>query len=119
MLANHILPTQIVREFELKSKTLSIKHVHKLIEILENSNFKLTPSLSKKHVEPKQYKKMKENIAAQLLSHSTASALRYAVHDNLLPLDALTAAWFIEFVNNWFDAANARRRCEALYAKSR
>jgi hypothetical protein len=119
MLANDILlPTEIVREFELKSKTVSIKHVHKLIEIQENSNFKLAPSLSKKHVEPKQYEKMKVNIAAQLLSHSTASALRYAVHDNLLPLDALTTAWFIELVNSWFDAANARRRCEALYAKS-
>jgi hypothetical protein len=119
LLVNDILlPNETVKEFELRSKTVSISHIRKLIEIQEKSNFKLAPSLSRKHVEPKQYEKMKVNIAAQLLSHSTASALRYAVHDKLLPAEALTTAWFIELVNSWFDAANARRRCEALFTKS-
>ena len=113
-----VLPCDTVNEFELPCRVVSVKHVRKLIEIQDNSAFKIAPSLSLKHVEPKQFEKMKVNVAAQLLSHSTASALRFAVQQNLLPVDALTTAWFLDIVNEWFDAANARSRCEALYAKS-
>lgn len=113
-----MLPREIINAFGLFSSVVSLSHIRKLIDIQENSVFKVAPSLTHKHVSPKQYEKMKVNIAAQLLSHSTASALRYAVHENLLPAAALTTAWFLELVNNWFDAANARRRCEALFSKS-
>ena len=113
-----ILPRAIVDEFGLPTNTVSIKHIRKIIELQENSDFKIAPSLSAKHVDPKQFEKMKVNVAAQLLSHSTASALRFAVHDKLLPADALTTAWFVDIVNNWFDAANVRSRREALYSKS-
>jgi hypothetical protein len=115
---NVILPREVVNEFGLPSSEVSISHVRKLVELQENSDFKIAPSLSKKHVDPKQFEKMKVNVAAQLLSHSTASALRFAVQANLLPAAALTTAWFAETINNWFDAANARNRKEALYAKS-
>ena len=113
-----ILPRDVVNEFCLPTSIVSMKHIRKIVEIQENSDFKIAPSLSLKHVDPKQFEKMKVNVAAQLLSHSTASALRFAVHDNLLPADALTTAWFVELINSWFDAANARNRREALYSKS-
>lgn len=113
-----ILPNDVVHEFGLPCPTVSISHIRKVIDVQAKSTFKIAPSLSKKHVNPKQYEKMKVNIAAQLLSHSTASAIRYAVHDGLLPVNALTTAWFVEIVNAWFDAANARHRLSALYAKS-
>jgi hypothetical protein len=95
-----------------------MSHIRKIVELQENSDFKIAPCLSPKHVDPKQFEKMKVNVAAQLLSHSTASATRFAVHEKLLPADALTTAWFVDVVNSWFDAANARSRREALYSKS-
>jgi hypothetical protein len=113
-----ILPRDVVNEFCLPTNTVSIRHIRKIVELQENSDFKIAPSLSSKHVDPKQFEKMKVNVAAQLLSHSTASALRFAVHDKLLPADALTTAWFVDLINDWFDAANARNRSEALYCKS-
>jgi DNA transposase THAP9 len=112
-----ILPREVEDEFCLPTGIVSMKHIRKIVEIQENSDFKIAPSLSPKHVDPKQFEKMKVNVAAQLLSHSTASALQFAVHDIILPVDALTTAWFVDFINNWFDAANARSRREALYAK--
>ena len=38
--------------------------------------------------------------------------------DNLLPKEALTTAWFLEIINDWFDACNARSRYEEIYTKS-
>jgi hypothetical protein len=115
---NIILPCEVVDEFALPTNAVSMSHIRKIVELQENSDFKIAPSLSPKHVDPKQFEKMKVNVAAQLLSHSTASALRFAVHEKLLPADALTTAWFVDIVNSWFDAANARSRREALYSKS-
>jgi hypothetical protein len=99
-------------------QTLSIKYIPKIIELQEKSELKIAPSLSSKHVDPKQFEKMKVDVAAQLLSRSTASALRFAVHDKQLPPAALTTALFVDTVNGWFDACNARSRRDALYAKS-
>jgi hypothetical protein len=113
-----ILPDDTVHDYGLNSNAVTLSHVYKLVELQDNMTFKLAPSLSSKHVYPKQFEKMNVKLAAQLLSHSTASALRYAVQQNMLPADALTTAWFLDLVNSWFDAANARSRCEALYAKS-
>ena len=37
-----------------------------------------------------------------------------AVRLNLLPVEALTTAWFLAFVNDWFDAVNARQGSSAI-----
>ena len=69
---------------------------------------KIAPVLSRHHVEPGQYQKMRVSTAAQLLSHSTASVLRFCVQNGTLENDALTTAWFVDFINKWFDVVNAR-----------
>jgi hypothetical protein len=113
-----VLPASVLAEYDLPSAEVRMKHVSKLVELQENSDLKIAPSLSRHHVEPKQFQKMKVGLAAQLISHSTASALRFAVQADLLPQEALTTAWFLEFVNNWFDVANARCRSQGLFQSS-
>ena len=65
-----------------------------------------------------QFEKMRVCLAAQFFSHSTAAAIDTCVKLNLLPVEALTtawSAWFLGFVNSWFDAMNARHIDSALF----
>jgi len=112
------LPANIQKEYNLPSSTVSLSHIRKLVELQENSDLKIAPSLHRNHIEPKQFQKMKVGLAAQLLSHSTASAMRFAVNEKLLPPAALTTAWFVEVISKWFEACNARSRLQALHSSS-
>ena len=115
---NICLPANIQQEFDLSSSVVSLLHVRKLVDLQENSDLKIAPTLHRRHVDPKQFQKMKVGLAAQLLSHSTASALRFAVEEKLLPVEALTTAWFIELLSKWFEACNARCCSQGLHATS-
>ena len=79
---------------------------------------KVAPSLKQIHVNPGKFQKMKVNIAAQVLSHSTATALRLCVVRKLLPEAALTTAWFLQTVNDWFDVMNARFPLASIFKSS-
>lgn len=66
-----------------------------------SSTYKLTP----KHVECVKFERQNVRLAAQLMSHSTACALRrYEVGDETLKIKV---ADFIELTNNWFDVMNS------------
>ena len=66
------------------------------------------------HVSPTQYEKMRVGLATQFFSRSMASA-ELCVRMELLPREALTTAWFLSFVNDRFDAMNARHKDAALF----
>jgi hypothetical protein len=61
---------------------------------------------------------MRVNIAAAIISHTTASALRICVMKQLVDQDALTTAWFLDFLNEWYDVMNARRIPASLFPSS-
>ena len=113
-----LLPPDIVDQYNLPGPIVSISHVRSLLALQESSELKIAPSLRRKHVEPKQFEKMKVSLAAQLFSHSVSSALKFCVAMQLLPVAALTTAWFLEFMNQWFDVANARTKAQALHPNS-
>jgi hypothetical protein len=46
---------------------------------------------------------MRVNMVAAVISHTTASALRFCVTKQLVDQDALTTAWFLDFMNEWYD----------------
>ena len=81
-------------------------------------SFKIAHKLKPIHINPGQYQKMKVSIAAQVLSHSTASALKLCVERQVMPSAALTTAWFLECINFWFDSLNARNGPASLFASS-
>jgi hypothetical protein len=89
-----------------------------LISIQEGLELKVAPNLKQIHVNPGKFQKMKVNIAAQVFSHSTATGLRLCVVRKLLPEAALTTAWFLQTINDWFDAMNARFPLASLFKSS-
>lgn len=113
-----ILPASTVSSFHLPTDHVSLDHVHNLITIQDDKQLKLTPSLTKAHVSPGQYQKMRVNMAAAVLSHTCASALQLCVSLNFLHNDALTTAWFFDTINNWFDIMNARITKAAMFRSS-
>ena len=80
---------------------------HMLLELFEkvdsevSTNFKLT----RKHIDVKDQEKQRVYLAAQLLSHRTAEAIR-----QLFPEDQpkQELADFIDVVDSWFDTMNSR-----------
>jgi len=113
-----LLPPDVITQHKLPGPFVSVSHVRALLDLQESSELKIAPSLHRQHVEPKQFEKMKVSFAAQLFSHSVSSAIQFCVSVNLLPAAALTTAWFFEVVNQWFDAANARTKLQALHPNS-
>lgn len=65
--------------------------------------------LTEKHMFPNSFQKMSVRLAAQVFSHSVASAIRTAVASGQLDNEYATAtADFIEVVDNLFDALNSK-----------
>ena len=77
-----VLPENVVRIHSLPSNI-----VRDLVSIQEGKEFKVAPSLKQVHVNPGKLQNMKVNLAAQVLSHSTATAtaLQLCVARKLLP----------------------------------
>lgn len=113
-----VLPNDVVCINSLPSNIVSIQHVRDLITLQEGMELKLAPNLKQIHVDPGKFQKMKVNIAAQVFSHSTATAIRVCVVRKVLPEAALTTAWFLQTVNDWFDAMNARFPLASMFKSS-
>ena len=113
-----VLPEFAVQSANLSSRYVSIEHVRQLVSIQDTMELKLVPSLKKAHVFPGQYQKMKVNMAATVISHTTASALRFCQSTNLLPSDVLATAWFLDLLNKWFESMNARFIKASLFRTS-
>jgi len=103
-----LLPPDVFEQHKLPGPIVSVSHVRGLLNLQKSCELKMAPSLRLQHVEPKQFEKMKVKYAAQLFSHSVSSALQFAVSVKLLPVAALTTAWFLAFINEWFDVANCQ-----------
>lgn len=71
---------------------------------------KLCPKLTDRHMDPNNFEKMNVKLAAQVLSHSCASAIKTVSQNNLFPDDikekALPTAMFFERIDNTFDCFN-------------
>jgi len=113
-----LLPQSIVDSASLPSQKVSIHHVGTLVQLQADRELKFAPQLKQCHVEPGKYQKMRVNMAAAVLSHTTASALRFCASVDLLPRDVLTTAWFLDSVNRWFDSMNSRCIKASLFRSS-
>jgi hypothetical protein len=109
------LTEDVVKKYSLPSRVIDSKHVKSVMDLQTGHSLRLAYKLNKSHINPTQYEKMRVSLAAQFLSRSTATALEVCVHKELLPVEALTTAWFLKFVNDWFDAMNARYKQAGLF----
>lgn len=112
------LPIETVVKYCLPTPEVQSSHIAALVKFQEGKELKLAPKLTRAHIFPSHYQKMRVNLAAQVLSHSTASAVRVLVEQHVLPRAAVTTAFFCELFNQWFDIMNCRTSREALYENS-
>lgn len=109
-----ILPEDVVRENNLPTDRVSLKHVEKLVNVqnkAKDRGFVLAPGLTSRHICPGQFEKMKVHFSATVLSGTTAKALRFCAQQQNIPEigeEAMATAWFIDQVNDWFDLMNCR-----------
>ena len=108
------LPDDIVTRHHLPSNIVSHVYVQQLMDLQQGAELRVAHKLQACHTSPSHYEKMRVCLAAQFFSRSTAAAVETSVKLGLLPNEALTTAWFIRAVNDWFDAMNARKKDHAL-----
>ncbi|KAL3226642.1 hypothetical protein MRX96_024842 [Rhipicephalus microplus] len=87
-----------------------IERIKKACKLDAKHQLKLLPHLKLRDLDPSNFEKMNVATAHALFHHATAAGLRYFVHKNHLPEEALTTAFFLEQVFRWFaimpDATN-------------
>lgn len=107
------LPADVVAKMKLPTDVVSIQHVEQLVELEEDSEFRLAPRLKKSCLSSGHYDKMKVGPAYSLLNHDTAAALRYHAKLGNLDKEAETTAWFFDKVHAWFTMVTSRTRKQA------
>ncbi|KAL1479435.1 hypothetical protein MTO96_051838 [Rhipicephalus appendiculatus] len=107
------LPTDVVSKMKLPTEVVSIQHVEHLVELEEDSEFRLAPRLKMSCLTAAHYDKMKVGPAYSLLNHDTAAALCYHAKKGNLDQEAETTAWFFDKVHTWFAMVTSRTRKQA------
>jgi MarR-like DNA-binding transcriptional regulator SgrR of sgrS sRNA len=105
-----ILPDEICVKENLPSKHISSGYIKKLwiSEINSDKSLRSLHHLNKDHLFPSHFSLMNVAKAVQLFSIKTAAALEKAVHLRQISKEALTTAWFVRFINEWFILMTAR-----------
>lgn len=108
------LHQEIVDHFKLPTNTVTVKHVKILHDFQKDQDLKLAPKLTESTLAPSHFDKMKVSNALNFFSHSVSSALRYLVECEGYDKELLTTAWFLDFMNKWFDLMSSRHPVMAL-----
>lgn len=83
------------------------KYLELFYEKDKQQHLRLAPKLTDNHLNPNNFKKMKVNLAAQILSATVAAALNTYIALGALPLSAVFTATFIEKLDKLFDMLNS------------
>jgi hypothetical protein len=98
LLRNHLLD----HGFVLGDGTIICKSDFELLLAIDNKEVKILPRLTREHLDCQQNARQRVRMAAQLLSHSTATAMREKLSGKERQAD------FVELVDSWFDVSNSR-----------
>jgi len=91
-------------DFHVDGKVASLT-LSQMFDKEQKSSLRLAPKLTRHHFDMLPFKKMNVRLAAQLLGHSTAAALRTYTHFGRL--EAPDTADFVEKVDQLFDCLNS------------
>lgn len=67
------------------SKRVSFKYIEKFYQIDSECEFRAAPKLTRQHIEPTSFERMRVCYAAQVLSHSVSSGMKVLLKRKLLP----------------------------------
>lgn len=93
-------------------KIASKQHIKQLfdVEIQQDPSLRLVPKLKPKNIELPPFASMNVALATRTLSESCAIGMRYYVHIDELPKNALGTADFIQIHDQIFDTFNSKDR---------
>lgn len=97
----------ITKRYEWDGQHTDFSYVKNIYEFFKERNLKLTWKLTKSHISPSPFEKMKVKYASQLLSASTAAAIGTFIVAGTLPTAALGTMSFVEKFDEIFDFLNS------------
>ena len=109
-----VIPDEIVIQFNLPTNTVSVEHVRTLLEYQNTKDLKPAPGLNEQHLEPSHFDKMKVSLALNVFNKAVSAGLKLLVENNYLEKNALTTAWFIDFISTWFTIMSSRHSVLAI-----
>uniref|UniRef100_F6PZY2 Transposable element P transposase-like GTP-binding insertion domain-containing protein n=1 Tax=Ciona intestinalis TaxID=7719 RepID=F6PZY2_CIOIN len=71
-----------------------------------------------KHLRPSKFEKTNIDLAAQVFSRTTGSAIKTLVGQQVLSQEALSTAFFCDYFNNWFDLMSSTSCENSLFKDS-
>ncbi|KAB0803623.1 hypothetical protein PPYR_00593 [Photinus pyralis] len=99
----------IVHNFEIDNSIVSWYDVEALYNADTRSEAcRSAPRLTRAHIRPNPWQKMRVKLAVQVFSNSLAAAIKTAITKKVLHKNALNTAIFIEKLDCLFDALNSR-----------
>ena len=115
------LPENICVEHDLPSPNVSASFIKQLwlSELTSSSSLRSLHHLSRKHLFPTHFQTMNVGAAVRLFSIKTAAALEKAVSLQQLDKAALSTAWWIRLVNQWFCLMTARHRSVSITVRNK
>jgi len=109
-----VLPNTVVNEFSLPTSIVSVEPLRSLVQYQADKALKPAPKLSQKHLQLSHFDKMKVAHAMAIFSKAVSAALHLLVEAGVCEQYTLTAAWFLQTVNHWFDLMSSRHPVMAL-----
>ncbi|KAF0314198.1 Transposable element P transposase [Amphibalanus amphitrite] len=86
---------------------LSWRHITAFYEEDKDRPIRTAPKLTKAHLQPDAFKKMKVKLATQIFSRSTAAGMLLYSSLGILPADVIPTAIALDRLNNTFDVLNS------------
>jgi hypothetical protein len=86
---------------------IDANYLHQFFERDQGRNLRLAPKLTRVHLHPGAFDKMKVKLAAQLFSNQVATGMETELSTNLLPASAFPTIDFISNINSLFDILNS------------
>ena len=115
------IPAEICESQGLPTKIVSSGYIKNLWikEINDDTSLRSLHHLNKDHLFPSHFSTMNVATAVQFFSVTTAAALEKAVQFKKIDKNALTTAWWIRLVQEWFEMMTARHVKKGITEKNR
>ena len=107
-----IYPLFIRNEPPVNPNLIKYEYVETLFNKDLPNNNKLAPKLTKSHIYPNNFEKMKVRFATQLLSNTVAAGLNTLIENNILPNSAIDTSLFVLCMDRLFDLFNSNSRMD-------
>lgn len=106
--------TLLTSDLQCPDGRVSWSIIKELYELEQNSVTKCCPRITKKHIYPNQFEKMRVKLAVQVLSRSVAAGIKTAIELKKISNDNISVATatynFIEKMDKLFDCLNSKSK---------